>query len=418
MIKHVSTILSMEQLKDEQEDTTVPVQSLPKVALLNATHLEDATIPLFRSPNGGSQVDMTKVRSFGSLYDLVEPDVVDIGSSSPDSSESDECGKSLFDTVLLAEWEDRFEKGLFRYDVTACATKVLDGRWGFVAQLNEGRAAKKRPTEFSVDEVLQPFDESKFNFKKVSQSEVLFQFGSSADASSAFVPEVPVEHNPTMVLINVSPIEYGHVLLVPRILDNLPQQMSQSELRLALQMAASANNPYMRVGYNSLGAYATINHLHFQAYYLMAPFPVERAPSSSLGVVKWGVRVQRLREYPCRGLVFEGGDSIAHLADLVGRACTRLQEINVPFNLLIVDCGARVFLFPQCFAERKAQGLIDEDIIETDVNPAAFEICGHIVLKRAVDFEDATEAFTFRLLSAASLDADRFEEICKLCIQD
>jgi hypothetical protein len=29
-------------------------------------------------------------------------------------------------------------------------------------------------------------------------------------------------------------------------------------------MAAEANNPYFRVGYNSLGAFATINHLHFQ----------------------------------------------------------------------------------------------------------------------------------------------------------
>jgi hypothetical protein len=33
-------------------------------------------------------------------------------------------GRSLLDTVLLALWEDCAEKGLFRYDVTACATKV------------------------------------------------------------------------------------------------------------------------------------------------------------------------------------------------------------------------------------------------------------------------------------------------------
>lgn len=33
-------------------------------------------------------------------------------------------GRSLLDTVLLALWEDCAEQGLFRYDVTACATKV------------------------------------------------------------------------------------------------------------------------------------------------------------------------------------------------------------------------------------------------------------------------------------------------------
>mmetsp|Transcript_709 Transcript_709/g.1016 ORF Transcript_709/g.1016 Transcript_709/m.1016 type:complete len:419 (-) Transcript_709:116-1372(-) len=410
------------QHTDQKSSTTVP-KPLSKPVFLNAAHLEDASIPLFRSPSGASLVNLDKVRSFGDLYNLTDPDIVDSeGSSSPISSDYEESptgNKSLFDTVLLSEWEDRFERGLFRYDVTACTTKVLDGRWGFVAQLNEGRALNKRPTEFSVDKVMQPFDDSKFNFKKASQSEVIFQFGTSSDGCISFHPEESVSaEDSTMVLINVSPIEYGHVLLVPRILDNLPQQISVNELRLALQMAASANNPYMRVGYNSLGAYATINHLHFQAYYLMAPFPVERAPTTSLRCDKHGVRMMTLKEYPCRGLVFEGGDSIAHLADVVGRACERLQEINVPFNLLVVDCGARVFLFPQCFAERKALGLIEEDIMDTDVNPAAFEICGHIVLKRAVDFETASEAFTFRLLQAASLDAERFQEVCKLCTRD
>ena len=60
---------------------------------------------------------------------------------------------SLLDSVLLAEWEDRAEQGLFRYDVTACPTKVVPGAYGFIAQLNEGRGSKKRPTEFTADKV-------------------------------------------------------------------------------------------------------------------------------------------------------------------------------------------------------------------------------------------------------------------------
>ena len=32
-------------------------------------------------------------------------------------------------------------------------TKAVPGVYGFVAQLNEGRASKKRPTEFRVDQV-------------------------------------------------------------------------------------------------------------------------------------------------------------------------------------------------------------------------------------------------------------------------
>lgn len=60
---------------------------------------------------------------------------------------------NLLDSVLLAEWEDRAEQGLFRYDVTACPTQLVPGAYGFIAQCNEGRASKKRATEFRVDQV-------------------------------------------------------------------------------------------------------------------------------------------------------------------------------------------------------------------------------------------------------------------------
>ncbi|GFS36414.1 GDP-L-galactose phosphorylase 1 [Actinidia rufa] len=83
---------------------------------------------------------------------------------------------AFLDSLLLGEWEDRVQRGLFHYDVIACETKVIPGEYGFIAQLNEGRHLKKRPTEFRVDKVLQPFDGSKFNFTKVGQEEVLFQF--------------------------------------------------------------------------------------------------------------------------------------------------------------------------------------------------------------------------------------------------
>lgn len=61
-----------------------------------------------------------------------------------------------------------------------------------------------------------------------------------------------------------SPIDYGHALLCPRVLDCLPQLLDAESVLLALRFAREAGNPYLRVGYNSLGAYATINHLHFQ----------------------------------------------------------------------------------------------------------------------------------------------------------
>uniref|UniRef100_A0A0D9XXL2 GDP-D-glucose phosphorylase 1 n=1 Tax=Leersia perrieri TaxID=77586 RepID=A0A0D9XXL2_9ORYZ len=311
------------------------------------------------------------------------------------SSQEDAANNEVFVNLLLGLWEERMARGLFRYDVTACETKVIPGNVGFVAQLNEGRHLKKRPTEFRVDRVLQPFDAAKFNFTKVGQEEVLFQFENSGGDESFFVESSPIsaaDRAPNVVAINVSPIEYGHVLLIPRVLDRLPQRIDQESFLLALHMAAEAASPYFRLGYNSLGAFATINHLHFQAYYLTVPFPVEKAATKRIflaeGTMNSGVKVSKLMNYPVRGL-----------------------DNNVPYNFLISDCGKKIFLFPQCYAEKQALGEVSQELLDTQVNPAVWEISGHIVLKRRSDYEEASEISAWRLLAEVSLSEERFEEV-------
>lgn len=332
--------------------------------------------------------------------------------------QEDAVPTDFFINLLLGQWEDRMTQGLFRYDVTACETKVIPGNLGFVAQLNEGRHLKKRPTEFRVDRVLQPFDSAKFNFTKVGQEEVLFQFENSGSDDSYFLRSAAVtvaDRAPNVVAINVSPIEYGHVLLIPRVLDHVPQRIDQESFLLALHMAAEAASPYFRLGYNSLGAFATINHLHFQAYYLTVPFPVEKAATQRIplaeGGIKSGVKVSKLMNYPVRGLVFEKGYTLNDLANVVSSACIWLQDNNVPCNVLISDSGRKIFLFPQCYAEKQALGEVSQELLDTQVNPAVWEISGHIVLKRRDDYEEASEASAWRLLAEVSLSEARFEEV-------
>ncbi len=100
--------------------------------------------------------------------------------------------------------------------------------------------------------------------------------------------------------------------------------------------------------------------LDVQGYYLQAPFPVERAPTAPLPAYSGSrrfkdVRVYQLAEYPVRGLVFECGQNLPDMADFVAEVCVRLQEGNIPHNLFIVDCGMRVFLYPNAFAAAKAE---------------------------------------------------------------
>lgn len=386
-IRRVETVLSINQYNAENGKD-----------LLGNCCVSGSTLPLFKFP---------KRLRFPSA---AEGDVVE-------SVES----RDFLDMVILAQWEDRAARGLFRYDVTACETKVLPGEYGFIAQLNEGRHLKKRPTEFRVDQVLQPFDPSKFNFTKAAREELLFCFECGSELQDGeFFTEAAVGDGTNAVIINVSPIEYGHVLLVPKIVDQIPQQIDTDSLELALNMAVEARNPFFRLGYNSLGAFATINHLHFQAYYLAVPFPVERSRTSLLVSRKKnkGVKISELTGYPVKGLVFESADNLQELALAVGKCCCILQDKNIPFNLLIADCGSLVYLFPQCYAEKQACGKVNMELLETQVNPAVWEISGHIVLKRKEDYERASEDYAWRLLAEVSLDADSFHELKNMCLSE
>jgi hypothetical protein len=109
-----------------------------------------------------------------------------------------------------------------------------------------------------------------------------------------------------------------------------------------------------------------------QAYYLNAPLPCERAPTSHLKGLKrqhrGDVTVSRLVDYPVRGFVIEGG-SLQDMADVVGQAALVLQAHNIPHNALISDCGQRVFLFPQAYAERQARGEVEEELLATGEGP-------------------------------------------------
>ncbi|XP_042438918.1 GDP-L-galactose phosphorylase 1-like [Zingiber officinale] len=150
--------------------------------------------------------------------------------------------------------------------------------------------------------------------------------------------------------------------------------------------------------------------------FLSIPFPVERAPTQRVPIAKGllchgGVKISLLLNYPVRGLVYEGGTSLKDLSDVVSKSCKCLQENNIPFNVLISDSGWRIFLFPQCYAEKQALGEVSEEILETQVNPTVWEISGHMVLKRKKDFEEATEQYAWRLLAEVSLSEARFKEV-------
>lgn len=56
-------------------------------------------------------------------------------------------------------------------------------------------------------------------------------------------------------------------------------------------------------------------------------------------------------------------------------------------------------------------GEVSQELLDTQVNPAVWEISGHIVLKRRNDYEEASETSAWKLLAEVSLSEERFEEV-------
>lgn len=339
------------------------------------------------------------------------------GATGEVSLEGLSLAKSYLDAVIMHGWEERAD--LLRYSMDSIETRVLrGGPLPWVVQLNEGRFSKKRATEVRVDVVRQPFDDSKFNFTKALQREVLFKFERSATGESEFHTASRVREgwSPSLVLVNVSPIEYAHVLLCPNVLDRVPQLVDESNLTLALHLADEANNEHLRVGYNSLGAYGTINHMHYQAYYMQHPYPVELCATTPLGKTPEGVHLHRVEGFPTRVLAFEVENCLEALAQAVTRTCQALAEANVPHNLMVCDKGHRIFLYPNIFSQRIAQGLVPQEVVDTQVAPAVFEISGHMLMKTRETYEDMTDALCCRILQETSVCSMLFQAITNVAM--
>lgn len=71
----------------------------------------------------------------------------------------------------------------------------------------------------------------------------------------------------------------------------------------------------------------------------------------------------------------------------------------------------------QCYAEKQALGEVNPELLDTQVNPAVWEISGHMVLKRKKDYEEASEANAWRLLAEVSLSEERFQEVKALIFE-
>lgn len=316
---------------------------------------------------------------------------------------------SRFDTVLCSAWKQRMELGLFRYCLGELQTQTLPGTVGFVAQLNVERGVQRRPPQ-NIRSVRQPFDPEQFNFNKIRPGEVLFRLHREPG-----LPDV-LQQEDILVLINVSPLEWGHVLLVPEPARGLPQRLLPGALRAGLEAVLLSSHPGFRIGFNSLGGLASVNHLHLHGYYLAHRLPVEGAPSEPLDP---GGHLYLLQAVPAPGFLFYTSGPGPDLEALISRVCRAtnyLTDHEIAHNLFVTRgappgktspssalTGIRVILWPR----KSSFGIKEGEAF----NVALCELAGHLPVKTSQDFSSLTEAAALALIQDCLLPHDQAEEV-------
>lgn len=298
---------------------------------------------------------------------------------------------SRFDRALLESWDDRMERGLFRYRLGPLPARLLPGPLGLSAQLNVQRGTERRPPQ-PVLSLRPPFDPAAFNFTRLRPGELLLRLRRRGPAA----PE------PLLVAINASPLERGHVLLLPEPARALPQALTAPVLRGALEAALLSAHPGFRLGFNGPGGGASVNHLHLHGLYLRRPLPVEAAPARPLcprrrlGLLLRGVPAPAFLFYAA------GPAELPAVARDVCRAAEHLTDTGLAYNVLATrgeppegagagaGRGLRVLLWAQrpSFGAKAGAGL----------TVAVCELAGHLPLPAEPLYRDLTEEQALRAI--------------------
>jgi len=158
------------------------------------------------------------------------------------------------------------------------------GPW--ILSFNPIRALRPpRMSGAKIDQLLRPFDPAGFHFNKPFLAREVLWEGELAGKAAR-------------LLYNKFPFARLHGLLVPEPARELPQYLTPELHGWAWEVSAQAGAavPGFCLAYNSYGALASVNHLHFQSFVQENPLPVQDAAFAHNG----GERAYPL---PCRRFV-------------------------------------------------------------------------------------------------------------------
>lgn len=289
------------------------------------------------------------------------------------------------------------EKGLFRYHLGDLQTRILPGPHGYVAQLNIQRGIERRKPQ-EILSIQQEFNAKQFNFNKINPEEVICEMIKDTEQDRALEDNGQLFKPCRMVvLVNVSPLEFGHCLFVPDPSRCFPQVLTRFAIQVGIESVLLSSNPGFRVGFNSLGAFASVNHLHLHGYYLDHKLEIESVSVKPLVPEKG---FYRLPDFPTGFLFYAESEEVEKVARAICKVTDVLVDGNIAHNLFLTrgcqpcdyiqkekDCcsrrGVRIAVWPRisCFGAKE----------ESAFNVALCELAGHLPFKNKKDYELTTE---------------------------
>lgn len=135
-------------------------------------------------------------------------------------------------------------------------------------QLNIERTTMRREPQ-KITSIVQPFDKNAFNFNKVNKCEILIECKCQLNEYYSF--------ELFTFLINNSPLTKYHSLICPKLNENLSQILTKQSIEFAIDVLYGFHDRFYRIGYNSLGAFASVNHLHLHLLYIEQKLYIEDA---------------------------------------------------------------------------------------------------------------------------------------------
>ncbi|KAF7491680.1 GDP-D-glucose phosphorylase 1 [Sarcoptes scabiei] len=229
--------------------------------------------------------------------------------------------QSRLDSLLRSKWLHRSQILNYPFEVKQIPKKIVSSdRYKFIVILIPGRSPKLRRPPDAMLSLRQRFDSNSFNFTKIDPFERLFEIKSNFNGDRFH----------STIVINKNPIQFCSSLMVPFLDKCLPQILTEQSLHMAVSVLALSDFQSLRLGFNSPGAMASVNHQHWHVFYLEEHLLIE-----DLDVIDYV-----LQGWPIPALVFEIQELNDDYISVILKDVMRIVEYclndgNISYNIFM-----------------------------------------------------------------------------------